>query len=144
MQFRQINVNAIFVKMRWFHGINPVKRCFHEFSLLVTAAHCGNYRKLLSPKKIPSNHLFSNFFSENFTFTKSPLHNVRIWRIFSVKSTYTIAKSYPIFPLQKPFFWEKLILPNHSKHVAVIKIEAYLVNFNSVKSFAAQNRTFGV
>ena len=35
-------------------------------------------------------------------------------------------------------------LPNYSKYVAVVNIEAYLVNFHFVKSFATQNRTFGV
>ena len=33
-------------------------------------AQCEKGRNLLSPKKNSSNHLFSNFFSKDFTFTK--------------------------------------------------------------------------
>ena len=35
-----------------------------------TVAHCENYRNLISPKKISSNQLFSDFFIKSVTFTK--------------------------------------------------------------------------
>ena len=70
-------------------------------------------------------------------------HNVRIRRIFSVKSTYVV-KICPFFTLKKHFFWEKLILPMHSKHIAEMKIEGNLLNFHTIEWFAAQNRPFGI
>ena len=50
----------------------------------------------------------------------------------------------PIFCFVNKLLLEKVILPIYSKYVAVMTIETHLVNFNSMKSFAAQNRTFGV
>ena len=69
--------------------------------------------------------------------------NVRFTRIFSVKSIF-FGKNLPIFYSVKHFFWEKLLLPIHSKHIAGTKIEANLLNFHAIQSFAVQNRPFGV
>ena len=62
---------------------------------------------------------------------------------FFPSNQLTWTEIYHFFTLKKAFFWEKVTLPIHSKHVAGIKIEANLLNFQSMERFAAQNRTFG-
>ena len=65
-----------FVKIDSFR-VDFTKFLSNKRESLILTLHCGNNRNLLSPKKISSNQLFSNFFSENVTFTKFLPNRVR-------------------------------------------------------------------
>ena len=137
--FESISRNIFKVNFSFFFPQSKYSKCTVHYFVETREIRChGNFfssnqlRVKLICKKLISRNFCEKMVAKKFRTVISILctpHTIRKVLIFSVKST-SFSQFWSIF-----CFVNKLLLR---------KSNMYLVNFNSIKSFAAQNRTFGV